>query len=71
MRLPRDLSGADVVSALERLGFAKLRQTGSHIQMAKGSLRVTIPNHVAIAPGTLKSILRQAGVDLPELMTKL
>ena len=71
MKLPRDLSGADVVSALERLGFAKTRQTGSHVQMARGSLRVTIPAHSPIAPGTLKSILRQAGVDLAELMANL
>ena len=71
MKLPRDLSGAAVVAALERLGFAKMRQTGSHIQMAKDGLRVTIPNHPSIAPGTLKSILRQAGVDLPALTSKL
>jgi predicted RNA binding protein YcfA (HicA-like mRNA interferase family) len=71
MKLPRDLSGSRVASALQRLGFSQARQTGSHIQLAKGSLRVTVPNHDPIAPGTLKSIPRQSSIELDELLANL
>ena len=66
MKLPRDLSGADAVRALERLGFTRVRQTGSHIRLSRGSLHLTVPAHDALSPGTLRSILRQAGLGLEE-----
>jgi predicted RNA binding protein YcfA (HicA-like mRNA interferase family) len=59
VKLPRDLSGWKVISALKRLGFTQTNQEGSHIRLAKGRLKVTVPNHHAILPKTLKSILRQ------------
>ncbi len=71
MKLPRDLSGAEAVRVLRRLGFTVLRQEGSHIRLGKGSLRVTIPNHAALAPGTLKSILRQAEVSVEDFHANL
>lgn len=71
MKLPRDLSGQRVVSALKRLGFAKERQEGSHIRLVRGSLRVTVPAHSAIAPKTLQSILRQAQISIDELRSVL
>ncbi|MBI4625546.1 MAG: type II toxin-antitoxin system HicA family toxin [Verrucomicrobia bacterium] len=71
MKLPRDLSGGEVVRGLKRLGFVVVRQVGSHIRLVRGEARVTVPAHGAIAPGTLKSILRQAGVSLEELLAAL
>ena len=71
MKLPRDASGAAVVAALERLGFQRTRQIGSHVQLAKGERRVTVPWHRPIAIGTLQSILRQAGIDAETLMEVL
>jgi predicted RNA binding protein YcfA (HicA-like mRNA interferase family) len=67
MKLPRDMSGADVIRALERHGFSIFRQTGSHVRLGKGEVRVTVPLHRQVAPGTLKSILRQAGIDGEDL----
>jgi predicted RNA binding protein YcfA (HicA-like mRNA interferase family) len=67
VKLPRDLSGADVVRALERAGFTVLRQSGSHIRLGKNEVRVTVPDHKTIAPGTLKSILKQAGLGVQDL----
>ena len=63
MKLPRDVSGRDVIRALERLGFSDARQTGSHVRLIRGDRRVTVPDRDSVAPGTLKSILRQAGVE--------
>ena len=68
MKLPRSLSGADVVRALERAGFTVLRLSGSHIRLGKNEVRVTVPDHKTIAPGTLKSILKQAGLGVQDLV---
>jgi predicted RNA binding protein YcfA (HicA-like mRNA interferase family) len=71
VRLPRDLSGNDVVKALRRLGFEFSRQTGSHAIMRKGPRTVVVPQHKAIKPGTLKGVLEQAGVSPEELQQNL
>ncbi len=60
MRIPRDLSGADIVKWLERFGYAVTRQTGSHVRLtshARGEHHLTIPNHDSLRIGTLASIL--------------
>ena len=64
MKLPRDLSGQRVVRALKRLGFIEERREGSHTRLVRGSLRVTVPAHHALAPKTLQSILRQAQISV-------
>jgi len=71
VKLPRDVSGPQAVKALCRLGFEREHQEGSHIRLARGRLRVTVPNHRTLAPKTLQSILRQAGVSLREFMDTL
>lgn len=50
----RDVSGAQAVRALQRLGFAVVRQRGSHVRLANDALSVTVPTHSSIAPGTLQ-----------------
>lgn len=60
------LSGADVVRALERLGFVAVRQRGSHIMMRRGSSGRVLPNHRTLKTGTLAGLLKQAGVS-PEV----
>ncbi|MDQ6625550.1 MAG: type II toxin-antitoxin system HicA family toxin [Verrucomicrobiota bacterium] len=70
MKLPRDLSGRDVFKAL-RFGFAVVRQEGSHIRMQREATRITIPNHKAIAPKTLQSLVRQAGMTIEALREAL
>jgi predicted RNA binding protein YcfA (HicA-like mRNA interferase family) len=69
-KLPR-LSGAEVVRALERLGFAVARQRGSHIVMRRGSSGCVVPNHREIKTGTLAGVLKQAGVSAEEFMQHL
>jgi predicted RNA binding protein YcfA (HicA-like mRNA interferase family) len=58
--MPRDLSGATLIKALERLGYRVTRQTGSHIRLrteVNGEHHVTIPNHDPLRVGTLAAIL--------------
>ncbi len=71
MKLPRDVSGPEAVKALRRLGFAVTRQDGSHIRLSKGPCHVTVPNHRALLPKTLQSILRQAGITTEEFTEAL
>ena len=66
-KLPR-VSGAAVVRALERLGFEKLRQSGSHVIMRRGSKGCVVPMHGEVKVGTLAGVLRQADVSPDEFI---
>ena len=60
MRLPRDVSGDDLVRALARVGYRVSRQTGSHIRMTceePSEHHVTIPKHAHLRVGTLSTVL--------------
>jgi predicted RNA binding protein YcfA (HicA-like mRNA interferase family) len=72
-RLPV-LSGAELVQALERFGYEVDRQAGSHIILRRASpphRRLTVPNHRTLAKGTLRAILRHAGIKPDELREAL
>ncbi len=73
-RLPR-LSGREAIRALERLGFAQVRQRGSHVVLRKeapeGPIGCVIPLHDELAVGTLRVVLRQAGVTPEEFKRAL
>jgi predicted RNA binding protein YcfA (HicA-like mRNA interferase family) len=71
VKLPRDVSGADALSALQRLGFSIRRQTGSHVRLVRGNRHVTVPMHRSLVTGTLSSILRQAGISLDDFVNAL
>lgn len=60
MRLPRDLTGAQLVRALVKLGYAPTRQAGSHVRLTCESPvqhHVTVPMHDPLRIGTLAGIL--------------
>lgn len=58
------LSGAQMMSALQRYGFVQVSQKGSHVKMKGTNGRIAIvPNHKELAQGTMRSILRQAGLS--------
>lgn len=65
------VSGAEVVRALERLGFVVARQRGSHIVMRRGAMGCVVPNHREIKVGTLVGLLKQAGVSPDEFIDAL
>ncbi len=71
-KLPQ-ISGRECVRALERAGFAVIRQKGSHIFMARENpfASVTVPNHKELKPGTLRSVIRQAGLTVDEFLALL
>ncbi|WP_338107836.1 type II toxin-antitoxin system HicA family toxin [Neomoorella thermoacetica] len=54
--------------------FVKVSQKGSHVKPRKSeeNIRtVIVPLHEELAPGTLKSILRQSGLTVKELKNLL
>ena len=62
MKLPRNISGQELVKILTKLGYEKVQQKGSHIKVTtntNGQHHLAIPNHSPIRTGTLNSILRQ------------
>jgi len=63
---------AEIIRVLEKTGFYRVRQRGSHLQMKRGNLLVTIPIHSGdLNPGTLRSILRQAKLEIEEFLKLL
>ena len=75
MPKPPRISGKDTIRALERLGFFQIRQQGSHVILKKQTLRddigCVVPLHRELAPGTLKSILKQAQISLDEFIENI
>ena len=70
-KLP-SLKPKEVVRALEKAGFRIVRVRGSHYQLKKGNLLVTVPMHSGdLSKTTLKSILRQARMDTEDLLKLL
>lgn len=65
------VSGADAIRALQKLGFAVLRQKGSHVVLRRGSVGCVVPQHRELKIGTLSSVLKQAGVTSDEFMQAL
>jgi predicted RNA binding protein YcfA (HicA-like mRNA interferase family) len=59
--LPR-ISGEQAIKIFIKLGFYIARQKGSHVVMRKDDKGCVIPKHKALAVGTLKSAIRQAGI---------
>ncbi len=62
------ISGAEIQRAPERIGFHKVRQSGSHVIMKRESKGCVIPMHSEVKVGTLAGILRQAEVTADEFV---
>jgi predicted RNA binding protein YcfA (HicA-like mRNA interferase family) len=63
------LSANELIKALYKIGYLIDHQTGSHIILRNVNYpfrRLTIPNHKEIAKGTLRAIIRQAGLSVEE-----
>ena len=61
MKIPRALTGLELIKLLKPFGYEIIRQTGSHIRiqtMQNGQHYETIPRHDPIKIGTLNNILK-------------
>jgi predicted RNA binding protein YcfA (HicA-like mRNA interferase family) len=78
MRLPRDLSGAELVKRIGSIGYRVTRQTGSHIRLTgdkPATHHVTVPNHDPLRVGTFAAIISGVAMhqrlDRDELLRRL
>jgi len=67
------LSGRDVVRVFEKFGWQVARQRASHIILVKEGARATlsVPDHKEVARGTLRALLRAAGLTVDEFAQRL
>ena len=65
--LPK-ISGKKAVQVFGKLGFSVVRQRGSHVILRKGSKGCVIPLHKSLAIGTLKSAIRQTGIEVEDFL---
>jgi len=70
--LPR-ISGRECVKALGRIGFYLKRQEGSYMILRRDDpfQQVVVPEHKELDRGTLRAIIRQAGLSVDEFMKLL
>jgi predicted RNA binding protein YcfA (HicA-like mRNA interferase family) len=79
VKLPRDVSGTDLVKALKVLGYERVRQDGSPIRLTtqvNGCHHITVPCHKALKTGTLlgavlKPVASHHGLTIEDLLSKL
>jgi predicted RNA binding protein YcfA (HicA-like mRNA interferase family) len=64
------LSGRDVVRVFETLGWRVTRQSGSHIILVKDGEMATlsVPDHREVAKGTLRGLIRAAGLTVSDFV---
>lgn len=68
------ISAREAVKAFQKIGYVVDHQTGAHVIMRHTDppyRRLTIPNHAVIAKGTLRSLMRESGITLEELLSLL
>ena len=71
--LPR-ISGREAVASFRRLGYEVDRQKGSHIILRHREApfrRLTVPDHREVAKGTLRALIREAGITVEEFAAVL
>ena len=72
-RLPV-VSGRDAVKAMRKIGYELDHQTGSHMILRRFTppyRRLTIPDHKELARGTLRAVIREAGLTVDEFAALL
>jgi len=67
------LDARDVAKVFESFGWRVSRQNGSHIIMIKegNNATLSIPNHKPVARGTLRSLIRDAGLTVSEFTSAM
>lgn len=68
------IKARELIKLLQRLGFEKHHQVGSHVQLKHSDgRRITVPNHPTreIRKGTLKGIINDANISVEEFIKQL
>jgi predicted RNA binding protein YcfA (HicA-like mRNA interferase family) len=67
------ISGRECIRALEKVGFYSKRQEGSHVILRRDDpfAQLVVPLHKELDRGTLRAIIRQAGLNVDEFVNLL
>ncbi len=78
MKLPREVSGKELVRALERIGYRQIRQKGSHVTLAArmpNEHHIVVPLHnplkLGMFAGIIADVARNRMVSKEELVREL
>jgi predicted RNA binding protein YcfA (HicA-like mRNA interferase family) len=72
VKLPRDVSGIELIKALQKLGYNPVRQKGSHVVLLHASGKIiVVPLHKRLKTGLLKAIMKEVGITNDELIQLL
>jgi predicted RNA binding protein YcfA (HicA-like mRNA interferase family) len=68
-----NISGKNAVKAFQKFGWQVRGQVGSHVVMTKEGERanLSIPQHKELAQGTLRKLIKNAGISIEEFLQKL
>ena len=68
-----NISGKDATKAFQRAGWQVRGQVGSHLVLTKPAVRanLTVPQHGELAPGTLRGLIKTAGISVDEFLSLL
>jgi predicted RNA binding protein YcfA (HicA-like mRNA interferase family) len=68
-----NVSGRDAAGAFQKAGWSPIGQVGSHLVMVKPGVRVnlSIPLHKELSIGTLRALIRNAGMSVDEFLDLL
>ena len=71
-RLPV-ISGKEAVDAFEGVGWQVSRREGSHIILTRAGVPtiLSVPDHREVRRGTLRSLIRKAGLSIEEFVLLL
>jgi predicted RNA binding protein YcfA (HicA-like mRNA interferase family) len=68
-----NISGKEAVRVFERCGWVVMGQVGSHVVMTRLGIRVnlSVPQHKELSVGTLRSLIRSAGLTVEQFLELL
>jgi len=68
-----NISGKEAAKAFQRAGWQIIGQVGSHLVLSKPGLRVnpSVPQHKELSVGTLRALIRHAGMTVEEFLALL
>jgi predicted RNA binding protein YcfA (HicA-like mRNA interferase family) len=68
-----NISGKEAARVFQRAGWEPIGQVGSHLVLIKSGVRVnlSIPQHKELSLGTLRSLIRSAGMTVDEFLDLL
>jgi len=68
-----NISGKNAVKAFKQFGWKVRGQVGSHVVMTKEGERanLSVPQHKELAQGTLRKLIKNAGISVEEFLEKL